>query len=146
MSLEWILLGLRLLATVILYTFLGLAFYIIWRDLKQAKPQTAPDGQLYCLRVIVPAGDNGLAAGQALPLQPVTLLGRDPENTIVINDASISGRHARLNRENGVWWLEDLGSKNGTLLNDLQLSKPASVTNGDTITIGDIRFQLEFSD
>ena len=145
MSLDWILLGLRLLATVILYTFLGLAFYIIWRDLKQAKPQTEASGQLYCLRVIDSAGDNGLAVDQTLPLQPVTLLGRDPENTIAINDASISGRHARLNRENGVWWLEDLGSKNGTFLNDLQLSKPASVTNGDTITIGDIRFQLEFS-
>lgn len=145
MSLDWILLGLRLLSTVILYTFLGLAFYIIWRDLKQAKPQTEVSGQLYYLRVIDSAGDNGLAVDQTLPLQPITLLGRDPENTLVINDASISGRHARLNREKGVWWLEDLGSKNGTFLNDLQLSKPASVTNGDTITIGDIRLQLEFS-
>ena len=39
MSLEWILLGLRLVATVILYTFLGLAFYLIWRELKQAQAQ-----------------------------------------------------------------------------------------------------------
>jgi hypothetical protein len=40
MSLEWILLGLRLAATIILYTFLGLAFYLIWRELKQAQAQT----------------------------------------------------------------------------------------------------------
>jgi hypothetical protein len=37
-SLEWILLGLRVVAAVILYSFLGIAFYLIWRELKYAVP------------------------------------------------------------------------------------------------------------
>jgi len=35
MNFDWILLGLRILATIILYAFLGVAFYIIWQDLKK---------------------------------------------------------------------------------------------------------------
>lgn len=143
MSLDWILLGLRILATLILYTFLGVAFYIIWRDLRQAAAQP----QLpHRLRVVSPAEDKVLFSGATLPLQPITLLGRDPENTIVLSDASASGRHARLSRQNGTWWLEDLGSKNGTSLNELPLSKPASLANGDIIGIGNIRLRLELED
>lgn len=144
-GLDWVLLGLRIVTTIILYTFLGLAFYIIWRELRQAAVQTMSRLEApYRLRVIAPAEDQSLAVGQALPLQPVTLVGRDPNNTIVLNDDSASGRHARFSRENGVWWLEDLGSRNGTLLNDLPVSRPASLANGDIIGIGNMRFRLEF--
>jgi pSer/pThr/pTyr-binding forkhead associated (FHA) protein len=80
---------------------------------------------------------------EIFPLQPVTLLGRDANNTIVIPDSAASARHARLSRENGVWWLEDLGSKNGTLLNELPLSRPTTIEPGDVIGIGDLRLVLE---
>ena len=53
MSLEWILLGFRILAAVILYTFLGLAFYIIWRDLKgAAAKQNDQSAPTHLLRVV----------------------------------------------------------------------------------------------
>ena len=144
MSLEWVLFGLRVLTTVILYTFLGLAFYIIWRDLKQAGNEPVISIQaMPRLRIVAAAEDKSFMVGDILPLQPVTHLGRDLENTIVIKDTAASARHARLSRENGVWWLEDLGSRNGTLLNGLPLSKPTSLADGDIISIGNIRFQLE---
>jgi len=143
MSLDWVLLGFRILTTIILYTFLGLAFYIIWRDLQQTASKTVKDGQNHLLRVIEAADNGTLMAGQAFVLQPVTFLGRDPENTIFLADASASARHARLSRDNGVWWLEDLGSRYGTMLNDLPIAKPTSLTNGDVIGIGNLRFRLE---
>lgn len=144
MSLEWVLLGLRLLATVILYTFLGLAFYIIWRDLRQAEAQIVSLSQATArLRVVTVAEDKSLVEGEIFPLKPVTFLGRDPANTIVVNDAAASARHARLRQTNGVWWLEDLNSENGTKLNDLPLSKPAPLADGDIIEIGQMRFVLE---
>jgi pSer/pThr/pTyr-binding forkhead associated (FHA) protein len=143
-SLDWILLGLRILATVILYSFLGLAFYIIWRDLKSTEAQMSRQPELsHQLRVLAPTEDQSLLAGELLPLQPVTLVGRDPDSTIVLNDTSASVRHARISREGGIWWLEDLGSRNGTLLNDLPLSKPTHLTDGDIIGIGNVRFRLE---
>ena len=63
--------------------------------------------------------------------------------TIMLNDASTSSHHARISHDNGTWWLEDLGSATGTLLNELPLSRPASLTDGDVIGIGVFRFKLE---
>jgi pSer/pThr/pTyr-binding forkhead associated (FHA) protein len=144
MSLEWTLFALRVLAAVILYTFLGFAFYLIWRDLRRAAAE--PDGQPAInlqLRVVNSVGMAALQAGQALPLQSVTLLGRDPGNTIVLNDGTVSDRHARVRRQDGVWWLEDLGSQSGTTLNDLPLQNPTPLSSGDVIGIGQLRFRLE---
>ena len=142
-SLDWILLGLRVVTTIILYLFLGIAFYIIWRDLKQVEVPQKELQASYCLRVLASAGDRSLLVGQMLPLQPVTVLGRDPGNTIILDDAAVSSRHACLTQQNGVWWLEDLGSRNGTLLNELPLSRPTSLTDGDIICVGSARFRLE---
>ena len=139
MNLDWILLGLRLFTTAVLYTFLGLALYIIWRDLKQ----TGRSAVAHHLRVLSIPQDSPLAEGDELPLQPVTYLGRDPACTIVIQDDAASGRHARLHQENGIWWLEDLGSRNGTMLNDLPLVRQISLTEGDVIGIGTIQFRFE---
>ena len=146
MSLDWILLGLRLVATIILYIFLGLAFYLIWRDLKQAQEQQSvvlPPRTTDQLRVIAAAEGQPLVVGQTLPLQPAMLLGRGPENTIVVNDANALTGQVRLSQKNGVWWLEDLDSENGTKLNNLPLSKPTPLSNGDIIEIGQVRFRLE---
>ena len=156
MNLEWLLLGLRLLATIILYTFLGGAFYLIWRELTQTAQHSAASEQRDQLRVVAiasqPDGVEGeqtaidsrlLVVGQTLPLRPITLLGRGSENTIILNDQSISVRHARLYQVEGVWWLEDLDSKNGTRLNELPVSKPISLTHGDVIELGNNSLRLE---
>ena len=44
------------------------------------------------------------------------------------------------------WWLEDLGSRNGTMLNDLKLVKPTPLAEGDVIGIGALRLRLEAAD
>lgn len=142
MTFEWLLFGLRLLATAVLYTFLGLAFYLIWRSLQPARYQPE-SGAKYHLRVLTAESDPALSVGSRLMLQPDTQLGRDPANTIVLRDAAASGQHARLHRDSGVWWLEDMGSRNGTLLNDLPLTKPATLAEGDVIAIGGTRLRLE---
>lgn len=144
MSLEWLLFGLRVLATLILYTFLGAIFYVIWRDLKQLEAQTTPQAQTtFQLRVVAAPEDKSLVVGETLPLQPITILGSDVENTIGLRGDSASATRARLHQKNGVWWLEDLGSGNGTMLNELPLSKPTPLTEGDIIGIGKLRLKLE---
>lgn len=137
MTLDWLLLGLRVLAAVLLYGFLGLAFYLIWRDLQSA---AAPAAAVTAARLRLLG-----VAGRAFPLTPVTFLGRGPENDIIIADAAASVRHARLSCVDGVWWLEDLGSKNSTTLNDLPLTKPVTLTDGDVIGIGQTRLRFETS-
>jgi hypothetical protein len=143
---EWVLLGLRLLAIVSLYFFLVIAFYVLWQDLKKADNQyaVAQPQVMHQLRVVAVSGNNNsLCIDETLPLRPVNLLGRAPESTIVLNDDSIAAQHARLSFRDGVWWLEDMGSHTGTMLNNLLLSTPAILNEGDIIGIGGLSFRLE---
>lgn len=64
-------------------------------------------------------------------------IGRDLGNDIVINDAEVSRRHARLVMQGDSFVLEDLGSTNGTSVNGQKLSGPVLLTSGDAITFGE---------
>ena len=67
-----------------------------------------------------------------------TILGRSRHATIFIDDESVSRRHARLTIDGGSIVLEDLGSKNGTMLNGQRLGGPAAVADGAHITFGSV--------
>ena len=65
---------------------------------------------------------------------PDVSLGRDAACDVVLSDAAASRRHARLVRRDGVIWIEDLGSRNYTLVNQTPIdSRPLS--SGDRILI-----------
>jgi DNA-binding winged helix-turn-helix (wHTH) protein len=64
------------------------------------------------------------------------LIGRDYDALIRIDSPKISRRHARLTIEEGRVWLEDLGSRNGTRLNDQQVGGKARLADGDRIGFG----------
>jgi hypothetical protein len=96
--------------------------------------------------VVVEAGKTDLPPGHAFPLSVVTGLGRALSNTIVIEDAFASSEHALLSLRDGRWWLEDLGSRNGTQLNGEPLSAPAIVATGDEVGIGGVRLRIELAD
>jgi len=53
---------------------------------------------------------------------------------------SISARHARLSYHHNQWWLEDLGSRNGILLNQVRLQMPTVVTSEDEFLCGETHF------
>ncbi|MEP7369462.1 MAG: FHA domain-containing protein [Dermatophilaceae bacterium] len=70
------------------------------------------------------------------------LLGRNPECTLVLDDDFASGRHARIFRRDGSWFVEDLGSTNGTFLGPNKLTEPHPVEVGSTVRIGKTVFEL----
>ncbi len=129
-----ILLILRFALAASLYAFLGWALITIWRGMKSQEAQ--------------------LAVSQAVPIQLTFLedekvkeirltksevfLGRDPGCDCILNDKTVSNKHAYLSFHHQLWWLEDLGSTNGTSLNQELISSPMVVTNGDKITCGKI--------
>jgi hypothetical protein len=65
-------------------------------------------------------------------------IGRALENDIVITSKRVSREHARVRREGWLVILEDLGSTNGTFLNDERVLTPVELHDGDHITIGDV--------
>jgi hypothetical protein len=68
--------------------------------------------------------------------KPVVTLGRLPENDVVVDDPGASRQHARINGGDGEFVLVDLGSTNGTLVNDQPVGERA-LDDGDRITIGE---------
>lgn len=68
--------------------------------------------------------------------KPVVTLGRLPESDVVVSDAGASRQHARIANANGAFVLTDLGSTNGTLVNDEPV-RERTLVDGDRITIGE---------
>jgi len=85
----------------------------------------------------------GVARGWAYPLADEVILGRGDAADIQLEDTFASSRHARVVRQGPVRVLEDLGSTNGTYLNDQPLRGPQPLHPGDRIRIGDTEFSYE---
>lgn len=73
-----------------------------------------------------------------------TRLGRGNDADIRLTAASVSRQHLQITRRGAETLVQDLGSSNGTLLNGVPLTRPATVRSGDTLRLGDV--QLEYVD
>lgn len=96
------------------------------------------------LKVIKTGSDPHLRPGAILALDNETTIGAAQDNRLTLADRFVSGRHAQLRWDGAEWWLEDLGSRNGTLVNG-RPSPPhrqQPVAFGATLTIGDVVFEL----
>jgi len=71
------------------------------------------------------------------------IIGRSPDCHIVLPDRQVSRRHARVFRADDVFYVEDLGSKNGTWVNGQPLHEPRALQDGDEIQIA-LRFKLAY--
>jgi hypothetical protein len=85
--------------------------------------------------------EGGVPARTFALAKPVVTLGRLPESDVVVADAGASRQHARIGNANGRFVLTDLGSTNGTLVNDEPVDERALV-DGDRITIGETVFEF----
>ena len=74
--------------------------------------------------------------------QADTILGRHPNCQIVLDAAAVSRHHARIVREDGQFLIEDLGSRNGTLINGEKIEGRQTLQNGDRIVICDLSFDF----
>ena len=69
-------------------------------------------------------------------LDGATTIGRAAECELRLDDTYVSQQHARIFDRNGNWYVEDLGSTNGTFVNEQKLVAPAMLTPGDKIRVG----------
>ncbi len=83
-----------------------------------------------------------IGAGQAVPLGEGVSIGRNPDNQVVVMESFVSGRHARIYRQDSGYWVEDVGSTNGTFLNGKRLKKSHKLRFGDKIALGDTVFEF----
>jgi pSer/pThr/pTyr-binding forkhead associated (FHA) protein len=69
-------------------------------------------------------------------------IGRQEGNTIRLTERNVSRRHARLSRQNGVLYIEDLASFTGVRVNGAKIASPTPLRDGDEVLIGDYRILL----
>ena len=94
-----------------------------------------PNGRPILARLTI---QNGSMSGHSyLFHQGVTTIGRTNGNDLIISERTVSRRHARLWFDNGRWFLQDLQSANGTLLNNTKVLAPVALKDGDVINFGD---------
>lgn len=85
---------------------------------------------------------NGPEEGKRFELSDAiaeVVIGRSSESDLVINDANISRRHAIVRKDWGGITIEDLGSKNGVVINDNKIDGPSAIQDSDEIMLGAVR-------
>jgi pSer/pThr/pTyr-binding forkhead associated (FHA) protein len=130
-----ILLVLRFLFALALFAFLAGMLWLLWRDLTR---------QREFLSANQPTPLALFVSGQA-PRQfsiSVIMIGRDPACDLCLDDPTVSAQHARVSYHHNQWWLEDLRSLNGTLLNNEPIATATVITHGDVIRCGGVDVQV----
>ena len=139
---ELLLLRIGLLAILLLFVLI--VALSMSRGLREGVA-TLPAGQRRraAITLLAPA-ESGLVAGTSYELAGVITLGRDAGNSIVLPDVSVSGRHAVLRQVGQQWNLRDLGSTNGTFVENRPVSGEAfPLRGGERIAFGAVVFRFE---
>lgn len=88
--------------------------------------------------------DSGLSVGQFYPLASTrTILGRNLEADVPVDDTKVSRQHAAIDQRNGFYMLADLGSTNGTYLNGRRVEQACFLNAGDRVRLGSTTFVVE---
>lgn len=134
-----VVLVLRIGLAIILYVFLWRVFQMLWQELKQQgnllSSQKRPGIHL----------DAKMENGKEFKYhfwQNDVVIGRGPNCDISLMDEALSASHVHISFHHGQWWLEDLGSTNGTFLNQAQIVVPTVIITGDQFKCGNTNFSL----
>ena len=85
---------------------------------------------------------DGPQGGQLLELRARAIVGTAPDCDVVVKDPSVSGRHAEFVAQGNVFRVNDLGSTNGTFVNDRRVTN-AELVDGDTLRLGRTPFKFK---
>jgi len=135
--LDLAILALRILLVALLYLFLGLVLRFASRSLRV---EPAPRHELRL--EVVDAGSAALAPGDVMEVVDGAVLGRAEQADLVVSDATVSVEHARVRRVGRVWVIADLGSTNGTQINDVAVNGETPIAAGDVLRLGNVRLKV----
>ena len=129
---------LRIAFLVILYSFLVVAIWMLWRSVVSK--------QVHQGNIAIPNLTLATVIGQEMIAQPFAgtevLIGRSLDCDFILEDSTVSSRHARLFYNLNQWWFEDLKSTNGSYLDGIRVEEPIVVKDNDEIFCGDAIFRI----
>jgi pSer/pThr/pTyr-binding forkhead associated (FHA) protein len=124
----------RILLTLSLYAFLAWAIYTLWREL-QVSNQLISSRRIPAINITQLDNEedtNAVYTGSEV------IIGRESSTDYVIQNETVSARHARLSYHHNQWWVEDLQSTNGTFLNDERVETATVIISGDELRCGNV--------
>ncbi len=136
-----LLLIVRLAMALALYGFLGWAVWTLWRDIKRQSELIA-SRRIPAIKLINRTDAERLSYEFTVP---DLVIGRNQTCDLILDEKTVSAEHARLSYHHGNWWVEDLYSRNGTLINLEMLTTPAVLASGDEIQLGQVMLKIEIS-
>ncbi len=139
----WLTLAFKYLVLVLLYLFFFWVVSLIVKDLKgEARASRRPAAAL----TVLLSECLAVAPGTRWVLKNDVIIGRGPDCDINLPDHYVSSRHARIYLSGGEYFVEDLGSTNGTFLNNKPLFAAARIRPGDRLQIGRVTLALTSGD
>ena len=136
---------LKVIFLVLLYLFILRLTRVVWLDLvgpRAPKPRPQPTARSGAPkpkqrpRSIIVTEDGDQPRTYPLREDEALMLGRADTCQIVLKDTYVSQAHTRIFAKDGAWYVEDLGSTNGTYLNRAKVSEPSSIGPGDEVRLG----------
>ena len=139
---EIVYITLRFVFLALLYVFVFLVARTVYRELKPAPVRPAverastkaPRGK-HKARLVM-ASDVGRKKQASWDLEGEIVIGRAPECAVSIDDEFTSNLHAKIYQTEGRYYVEDLGSTNGTYVNGRRINYPTELRGGDRVKIG----------
>jgi pSer/pThr/pTyr-binding forkhead associated (FHA) protein len=132
--LDLVIMALRIVLVAILYLFLLQVMRVATMGLRP--PRTT-------LRlVVVDAAGSSFTPGQIIEVGDGHVLGRAEYAHVSIPDVAVSSEHARLTRVGDAWLVADLGSTNGTRVNDSLVNGNTPLAAGDILALGHVRLKV----
>ena len=137
------------------FAFIGVLYlFLLWvarsalKDLRAARPALAAESDVApvthaSLGVLVAETGAGMEPGSVFHVDGTLTIGRSPQADVQINDPFASARHARIYEQDGFFYVEDMGSTNGTYRNGRRLGSRELLHTADKIRIGDTEFRYE---
>lgn len=127
----------------LLYLFLFQIVRLVIRDLRAQRPrQEAAVGWVRSQPHLVVVSGERTRPGAVFPLRDRVSIGRDPANDIVLPEPAVSARHAIIIRRGSEFWLEDVGSTNGTYVNGVRVVGLTRLRARDKLTLGETTLQF----
>ncbi|HEX5159504.1 MAG TPA: FHA domain-containing protein [Ktedonobacterales bacterium] len=140
-----VLLVLRIALVAILYLVILRVVAVARREMKlvERAPASVTRGKdIVGHLVVIDSGSTALRPGARLDVEPITTIGRSPTNTIVLDSTFVSTEHTRILFRDRSLWVEDMSSRNGTLVDQNRITEAVAVTPGTILQVGDVRFKF----
>ena len=144
--LDLLILALRIVLVALLYLFLASVMRMAASGLRPRRTrgvvEPVPVPVPVLSLVVLESGSSDLVPGQAVELKDAAILGRAERADVVLADPAVSSEHARVSRVGRAWVISDLGSTNGTRLNDRRVDGDVPLALGDVVALGNVRFRV----